>query len=28
VDSDWAADLDSCRSQTGYVLMLTGGAVS
>jgi hypothetical protein len=28
VDSDWAADLDSRRSHTGYVLMLTGGAVS
>ena len=28
MDSDWAADLDSRRSHTGYVLMLTGGAVS
>ena len=28
VDSDWAADLDSRRSHTGYVLMLTGGAIS
>jgi hypothetical protein len=28
VDSDWAADLDSRRSHTGYVIMLTGGAVS
>ena len=28
VDSDWAADLDSRRSHTGYVLMMTGGAVS
>jgi hypothetical protein len=28
VDSDWAADLDSRRSHTGYILMLTGGAVS
>jgi hypothetical protein len=28
VDSDWAADLDSRRSHTGYALMLTGGAVS
>jgi len=27
VDSDWAADLDSRRSHTGYILMLTGGAV-
>jgi hypothetical protein len=28
VDSDWAADLDSRRSHTGYILMLSGGAVS
>jgi hypothetical protein len=28
VDSDWAADLDSRRSHTGYVLMFAGGAVS
>ena len=28
VDSDWAADLDSRRSHTGYVLMMTGGTVS
>jgi hypothetical protein len=28
VDSDWAADLDSRRSHTGYILMLAGGAVS
>ena len=28
VDSDWAADLDSQRSHTGYVFVLTGGAVS
>ena len=28
VDSDWAADLDSRRSHTGYVIMLTGGAIS
>ena len=27
VDSDWAADLDSRRSHTGYILMLTGGVV-
>ena len=28
VDSDWAADKDTRRSQTGYVLMLNGGAIS
>ena len=28
VDSDWAADLDTRRSHTGYILMLSGGAVS
>jgi len=28
VDSDWAADLDSRRSHTCYVLMPSGGAVS
>ena len=28
VDSDWAADLDSRRSHTGYVLMMSGGAIS
>ena len=28
VDSDWAADLDSRRSHTGYILMMSGGAVS
>jgi hypothetical protein len=28
VDSDWAADLDSRRSHTGYILMLSGGDVS
>ncbi len=28
VDSDWAADLDSRRSHTGYILILSGGAVS
>jgi hypothetical protein len=28
VDSDWAADLDSRRSHTGFILMLSGGAVS
>ncbi len=27
MDSDWAADLDSRRSHTGYILMLTGGVV-
>ena len=27
VDSDWAADLDSRRSHTGYVLILSGAAV-
>jgi hypothetical protein len=26
VDSDWPADLDSRRSHTGYILMLSGGA--
>ena len=28
VDSDWTADLDSRRSHTGYVLILTCGVVS
>ena len=28
VDSDWAADVDSRRSHTGYIIMLNGGAVS
>ena len=28
VDADFAADLDTRRSHTGYVLMLNGGAVS
>ena len=28
VVSDWAADLDSRRSHTGYVLMMSGGAIS
>lgn len=28
VDSDWAADKDTRRSHTGYVLMLNGGAIS
>ncbi len=28
VDFDWAEDLDSRRSHTGYVIMLSGGAVS
>ena len=28
VDSDWAADLDSRRSHTDYVLMISGGDVS
>jgi hypothetical protein len=28
VDSDWAADLDSHRSHTGYLIMLNCGAVS
>jgi hypothetical protein len=28
VDSDWAADQDTRRSHTGYVLMLNGGAIS
>jgi len=28
VDSDWAADVDTRRSHTGYVLMMCGGAVS
>jgi len=28
VDSHWAADLDSRRSHTGYILILSGGAVS
>jgi hypothetical protein len=27
-ENDWAADLDSRRSHTGYILMLSGGAVS
>jgi len=27
MDSDWAADLDSRRSHTGCVLMMSGGAV-
>jgi hypothetical protein len=28
VDADFAADLDTRRSHTGYILMLNGGAVS
>ena len=28
VDSDWAADVDSRRSHTGYIIMRNGGAVS
>ena len=28
VDSDWAAEVDSRRSHTGYVLMLNEGAIS
>jgi hypothetical protein len=28
VDSDWAADKETRRSHTGYVLMLNGGAIS
>jgi hypothetical protein len=28
VDSDLAADVDSRRSHTGYIIMLNGGAVS
>ena len=28
VDSHWAADLDSRRPHTGYILILSGGAVS
>jgi len=28
VDSDWAADVDSRRSHTGYINMLKGGAGS
>jgi hypothetical protein len=28
VDSDWAADVDSRRSHTGYIIMINGGAVS
>jgi hypothetical protein len=28
VHSDWAADVDSRRSRTGYLVMLNGGAVS
>jgi hypothetical protein len=28
VDSDWAADLDSRRSHAGYILMMSGSAVS
>ena len=28
VDSDWAADVGSRRSHTGYIIMLNGGAVS
>jgi hypothetical protein len=28
VDSDWAADVDSRRSHTGYLIMLNGGPLS
>ncbi|KIN98729.1 hypothetical protein M404DRAFT_31056 [Pisolithus tinctorius Marx 270] len=28
VDADWAADINNCRSVTGYTFILSGGAVS
>jgi len=28
VDADWAGDTDTCRSHTGYILMMNGGPIS
>ena len=28
VDADWAGDADTCRSHTGYILMMNGGPIS
>ena len=28
VDADWAGNTDTCRSHTGYILMMNGGPIS
>jgi len=28
VDADWAGDTNTCRSHTGYILMMNGGPIS
>jgi len=28
IDEDWAGDADTCRSHTGYILMMNGGLIS